>query len=163
MTEFCVLWAVSSAMVQFCLHLQALALHYSITLTLCSVGSHSAHYCGRLPGHFGSLATQEAYHCLSILGSCHKYHFCHDERRVLSRQKCACSIKAFVMTDICIKVFCHGKHPFVATKDASCRDQHVFGSTKVSLSQQNFCCNKYLSSQKFCRSKSFVPTGILLS
>ena len=62
MTEFRVLWAVSSAVVQFCLHLQVAALHYSIILTPCSVSSHSAHYCSRLPGHFGSLATQEAYH-----------------------------------------------------------------------------------------------------
>ena len=33
-------------------------------------------------------------------GSFHKYHFCRDKRRVLSRQKYACRNKAFVSTKI---------------------------------------------------------------
>ena len=57
-----------------------------------------------------------------------------------------------------------------------CRDKHVFAVTKVSLSQQNFCCskimfvvtniscdkscyNKNMLRQKFCRDKNtFVVT-----
>ena len=156
MTEFCVLWAVSSAMVQFCLHLQALALHYSITLTLCSVGSHSAHYCGRLPGHFGSLATQEAYlwrelpqvsflswrkTCFVTTKVCLQHQsFCHDRylyKSFLSRQASFCCDKRCVMSwPTCIWL---DKSKLVATKLLL---QQIFVMTKV-LSQQKFCRDRH--------------------
>ena len=37
-----------------------------------------------------------------IGGSCHKYNFCHDKRRLLSRQKYACRDKMFVATNTCL-------------------------------------------------------------
>ena len=51
----------------------------------------------------------------------------------------------------------------VATNTLS-RQNMSFVATKVCLSQQNFCHDKYLSRQtQLCRDKSFVPTSILLS
>ena len=53
--------------------------------------------------------------CLSLVigGSCHKYHFCRDKRRVLSRQKYACRDKSFVETK---HVFYRDKRMLAATK-----------------------------------------------
>ena len=51
-------------------------------------------------------------------GSCHKYHFVATNK-CLSRQAL-----------------------FVATKEVFCLDKHVFVATEVSLSRQNFCCDK---------------------
>ena len=60
-------------------------------------------------------------------GSCHKYHFCRDKTRLLSRQKHAC----------------RDKHNFVATKPVFCRDKSMLVATNTCLSQQNFCRDKH--------------------
>ena len=69
-------------------------------------------------------------------GSCHKYHFCHDNTRILSRQKYAWRDKTFVLTKLYLS------------------RQNIFVATKV----------KYLWRQtRVCRHKSFVATYILFS
>ena len=98
-----------------------------------------------------------------IGGSCHKYNFCRDKRRVLSRQKYACRDKlllrqtyfcrdkSFVATNICSdksnsvtkiclsrQIFCRLKHVFVATIIFS-YDKHDFVATNV-LSRQAYLC-----------------------
>ena len=43
---------------------------------------------------------------------------------------------------------------FVATKHICCRDKNMLvATTKLCLSRQNVCCEKYLSSQTFCCDK----------
>ena len=97
---------------------------------------------------------------------------CHDKHEFktcpLPWKMYACSDKTFVVTNLCLsfvatKIFCHNKHVFC------CCDKHTFVATKVSLSWQNFCCDKivchdkYLSQQKYvCCDKSFVATSMLL-
>ena len=69
---------------------------------------------------------------LDACRSCHKYHFCRDKTRVLSRQKHAC----------------RNKHNFVATKLCLSRQNPSFVATKVCLSRQiRVCRDKYLSRQ----------------
>ena len=103
----------------------------------------------------------------------HKYHFCHDNFFVatsllLSQQTRVCSNKRRHLfttkvcllrqisvtmntnTSICceksyviIKIFCHDKHNFVATKVLSRQAFFFFHQrTCMCLSRQNFCCNK---------------------
>ena len=94
-------------------------------------------------------------------GSCYKYNFCHDKTRLLLHQKYSCRDKSFVTKKcrdktllqqhyVChdksfvVRNICHNKS-FVRTKDV-------------------FCCEKYLSQQKFCHDKhNFVTTNIILS
>ena len=97
--------------------------------------------------------TSAFLHTNTIIGrSCHKYHFCHDKR--------------FVMTNMCLSrqiCVCRNKHVFVATKYVFCRDRS-FVATKVCLSRQNFCRNKHVSlaTKIFCRDKhNFVATKLL--
>ena len=59
-----------------------------------------------------------------IGGSCHKYHFCRDKTRLLSRQKYACRDKTFCT----VQRFCRKKHTFVATKHVFCPDKNVFAA-----------------------------------
>ena len=66
---------------------------------------------------------------LSIIGgSCHKYHFCRDKIRLLSRQKYACRDKTFVATNVLPRqaYFCRNKRRVL-----SC------------LSRQNFCRDNF--------------------
>ena len=70
-----------------------------------------------------------------VTGVNHKYHFCRDKTRLLSRQKYAC----------------HDKHVFVATN--ICRDKHNFVATKVLSQQAYFCRDKH---------KAFVVTKIIV-
>ena len=110
-----------------------------------------------------------------IGGSCHKYNFCRDKRRVLSQPKYdACrDYKTFVATDkhnfVATKYFCHDQ-TFVATN--ICRDtKHVFVVTifvvtSILLLWQKMCfgaTKTCLSRQKWaCRDKSFVVTKLCL-
>jgi len=57
------------------------------------------------------------------------------------------------------KYICEDKHTFVATKEVFWRDKHVFGATKVSFAREEFWRDKIM----FCRDKSVVARGILLS
>ena len=51
---------------------------------------------------------RESWRCLCIIGGrCHKYHFCRDRKRILSRQK----------------YVCRDKHNFVATKSVLSRQK----------------------------------------
>ena len=90
-----------------------------------------------------------------IGGSCHKYNFCRDKTRVLSRQKYACRDKGFVAT----KVPSGQIHVFVATKHVFCRDKSilVINCHKVYLS--NTCSSRQIFRDKH----NFVAGSILLS
>ena len=61
--------------------------------------------------------------CLTTIigGSCHKYHFCRDKTRPLSRQKYACRDKRFVATKLCLsrqkKNNCHNKNDTRVCRD----------------------------------------------
>ena len=102
-----------------------------------------------------------------IGGSCQKYNFCRDKRRVLSQPQYACRNKTFVATDkrnfVATEYFCHDQ-TFVATSICVCRDNFFLSR------QAYFCCDKrcVLSRQKrvchdkwACRVKiMFVATNI---
>ena len=112
-----------------------------------------------------------------IGGNCHKYHFCPDKRRLLSRQKYACRNKSFVATKSCLlrqNIFvttniCHNKHNFVATtfllwQTRVCRDKTRLLSWQnyvsiIFVATNNFAMTKVLSRQKTC----FVMTNTCLS
>ena len=64
-----------------------------------------------------------------IGGSYHKYHFCRDKTRLLSRQKYACDW-TFVVTNVC-----RDKHMYVATK-VLLRQKTCFIATNTRLSRQ---------------------------
>ena len=103
--------------------------------------------------------------CLTTIigGSCHKYNFCRDKTRPLSRQKYACRDKRFVATKLCLSrqkrrriVTTKMIHVFVATKHVFCRDKTI-------LSRQNYACrDKHVFvATNICHDKRFVATSIL--
>ena len=71
-------------------------------------------------------------HCSETIigGSCHKYHFCRDETRLLSQQKYTCLDKVLSQQNY----VCRDKIMFVATK-YFCRDK-----SNTCLSQQSMLC-----------------------
>ena len=76
-----------------------------------------------------------ASHCLKLIigGSCHKYHFCHDNSFVKTDL-------CFVMTSILLSwqnIFCRDKHVFVVTR-ACCNT----GFVTTKYHEQN-CCDKH--------------------
>ena len=126
-----------------------------------------------------------------IGGSCLKYHFCCNKKRVLSRQTCVCGDKnmSFVATKVCLlqqnfcpnkkigatknwmrqAYFCHDKHVFVATKHLSLQQRYAchdktFVVTNKCLLRQIFVEAKVLLQQKyFVLTNNFVVASILLS
>ena len=86
-----------------------------------------------------------------IGGSCHKYRFCCNKRRVLSQQTGVCCNKSMLVTTNIIFLqqnFCHDKQNFVTPKDVFCHDKCVLLQQTCLLSwqkclwQQNFCHDK---------------------
>ena len=88
-----------------------------------------------------------------IGGSCHKYHFSCDKSFVMTKHV-FCRNKTFVAT----KVFCH--KTFVVTNICSVKNYFVATSlvtTKVCLSGQNFCCDKFwFIATNICHNKDHI-------
>ena len=108
---------------------------------------------GKIPS-----VVQASFHLVVSMGNIigrnyHKYHFCCDKTRLLSRQKYGCRDKQFVAKKICL------------SRQNCCCDKYLSRQNYVCilLSRQTRVCRdktRLLSRQKYgCLDKSFVATN----